>query len=317
MAYYTVEDDYYQDTPEVPTEQQMEARLVEALGHHVHGSVNQALIKALKPFAQPLMRFGERELLERSPSENEIRDDQILDMGVYQRFPMGHASSAEILAHMAASVLKDHKYGHHSNLDFSGSFSLPASRARESSSSDTLESDKERADPKLAKHKKKTHHTEVSPLNNVCFDLENIIHPRSTEWVPCPEVAHYVQDSMRKVFDKDIRSTLCSGCPQPALIGKVADTPELDSSMATVLKKFAKDIKKGLDRAWKECQDKLLDIAGPLTKILELVVQAKESHAPLHPEMVLEWAQRAIYILDNINCPMSSERLSSCTLIQS
>ncbi|KAJ1169169.1 hypothetical protein NDU88_001076 [Pleurodeles waltl] len=102
MAYYAAEDDYYQDTPEVPTEKQMEARLVEPLGHHVQVSVNQALIKALKLFAQPLIRFGQRELLGRSPSENEIRDGQIPDS----------------------------------------------------------ESDKERADPKLAKRKKKTHHTE-------------------------------------------------------------------------------------------------------------------------------------------------------------
>ncbi|KAJ1184073.1 hypothetical protein NDU88_000883 [Pleurodeles waltl] len=88
---------------------------------------------------------------------------------------------------------------------------------------------------------------------------------------------------------------------------KVADTPELDPSMATFLKKFTKDPKKGLDRTWRGLQDKLLDLAGPITKILELAVQAKEANMPLDPEAVLEWAQRAICLLGNTNCAISTE----------
>ncbi|KAJ1102431.1 hypothetical protein NDU88_007481 [Pleurodeles waltl] len=77
-----------------------------------------------------------------------------------------------------------------------------------------------------------------------------------------------------------MRNTLRLQCPRPSLLGKVADTPELDSSMATFLKKYAKDPKKRLDRAWRGCHDKLLDILGPLTKMLELAVQAKKSGHP-------------------------------------
>ncbi|KAJ1206241.1 hypothetical protein NDU88_001650 [Pleurodeles waltl] len=146
---------------------------------------------------------------------------------------------------------------------------------------------------------------------NLLFDPENIIHPPSTEWVPCVEVAHYVQDKLRRSFDKDVRSTLCSECPRPSLLGKVADTMELDPSAATFLKKFTKDPKKGLNRAWKSCQDKILDLSGPITKILELTVQAKETNTPLDPEAVLECAQRAIGLLGNANCAMSTERKKS------
>ncbi|KAJ1130328.1 hypothetical protein NDU88_008681 [Pleurodeles waltl] len=72
-------------------------------------------------------------------------------------------------------------------------------------------------------------------------------------------------------------------------------------------KKLPKDPNKGLDRAWKGCQDKLLDLSGPITKILELAVQAKETDTPLDPEAILEWTQRAICLLGNANCSMSTE----------
>ncbi|KAJ1212958.1 hypothetical protein NDU88_000597 [Pleurodeles waltl] len=125
--------------------------------------------------------------------------------------------------------------------------------------------------------------------------------------IPSIEVAHCMQDRLRKGFDRDVRSTLRSECPRPSLLGKVADTPELDPNMATMIKRFSKDPKKGLDFAWKGCQDKLLDISGPITKILELAVQAKETNAPLDPQTVLEWAQRAICIR-NAKRAMSTER---------
>ncbi|KAJ1088295.1 hypothetical protein NDU88_001453 [Pleurodeles waltl] len=86
---------------------------------------------------------------------------------------------------------------------------------------------------------------------------------------------------------------------------------QLDPSMATFLRKFAKDPKKGLDRAWRSCQDKLLDLSGPLMKILDLAIHSKEINSPLDPEVVLEWTQRAICLLGNANCAMSTERRRS------
>lgn len=136
------------------------------------------------------------------------------------------------------------------------------------------------------------------------FDPRNIIHPRSTEWVPCVEVAHYVQENLHRGFEKEVSVTLRSECPRPSLMGKVADTLEIDPNMATFMKTFAKDPKKGLDLAWRGYQDKLLDITGPLTKILDAAVTAKESNTLLDPMEVLEWAQRAMCFLGNANCPV-------------
>ncbi|KAJ1083750.1 hypothetical protein NDU88_003905 [Pleurodeles waltl] len=122
------------------------------------------------------------------------------------------------------------------------------------------------------------------------------------------EVAHYVQDRLRKSLEREVRNTLRSECPRPSLLGKVDDTPELDPNMATFLKTFTKDPKKGLDMAWRGCQDNLLDRPSPLTKNLELAFQAKEAHPLLGPGESLEWVQRAICLLGNANCSMSRER---------
>ncbi|KAJ1162677.1 hypothetical protein NDU88_003144 [Pleurodeles waltl] len=149
-------------------------------------------------------------------------------------------------------MLNDHEY----SLDLlppSDNLPTPSGSHKElSQSSDSL-SDSDISEPKLSrKQKRKSKHyalNEGSLQGNLLFDPENIIHPRSMEWVPCTEVAHYVQDRLRKGFDKDVRSILRSECPCPSLVGKVADMPELDASVATFLKRFTKDPKKGLDRA--------------------------------------------------------------------
>ncbi|KAJ1145122.1 hypothetical protein NDU88_011414 [Pleurodeles waltl] len=109
MALYVEEDEFFQEEAEEPYENQMEERLVQALGHHVQDSVNQALIKALRPFKQPLVRFGQRELMGR-PSDNRVIDNQLPDVSRTQRAYRGPRSSAEILSQMASSVLRDHEY---------------------------------------------------------------------------------------------------------------------------------------------------------------------------------------------------------------
>lgn len=48
----------------------------------------------------------------------------------------------------------------------------------------------------------------------------------------------------------------------------MALTPEIDPRMATFLQKFIRDPKKGIDRSWRACQDKLLVALGPITKNL-------------------------------------------------
>ncbi|KAJ1205843.1 hypothetical protein NDU88_001268 [Pleurodeles waltl] len=254
MAYYPGEDDYYQDHPDT-MDDHMEERLAQALGYHIQDSVNQVLINALKPFAQPLRRFGQRELRGRPLLDAGLKPDQLSDLGLSQGALKRPLSSADILANMAASVMQDHGYDVYSSLDTSDTDREASSRPEGlSSSSPSSGSDQDHEVPTpMGKGKRKSHNTKErsSSLRNLSFDPENIIHPRSSEWLPCEEIAQYVQDHIRKGFDREVRKTLRSECLRPSLLGRVAETPDLDPNMATFMRKFSKDPKKGVDRAWK------------------------------------------------------------------
>ncbi|KAJ1217487.1 hypothetical protein NDU88_005081 [Pleurodeles waltl] len=116
MEYYTEEDEYYQDQPDTNDDHHMEERLVEALGYHDQDSVNQALINALKPFAQPLRRLNNAHGGDVLYLTLVLSKTSLLKWALPKalRRPM---SSADILAHMAASVLQDHGYGSFSSLE--------------------------------------------------------------------------------------------------------------------------------------------------------------------------------------------------------
>ncbi|KAJ1107378.1 hypothetical protein NDU88_004769 [Pleurodeles waltl] len=147
-----------------------------------------------------------------------------------------------------------------------------------------------------------------SPPKTVTFDPTEIFHPRSTNWIPLPEVANYVHSHLRQGFDKEVTVRLKSECPRLELDDKMSDTPEVDPTMVNFMKKWARDPKKELDRAWRSCLDKLLDIAGPLTKILELGFITKDSGVPVDQDVLIGLAQRAVCQLGNAIVAMSTKR---------
>ncbi|KAJ1167313.1 hypothetical protein NDU88_007705 [Pleurodeles waltl] len=111
MAYYANDEEQCEELQEMPLEHQMEERLVEALGHHVQDSVNWALIQALKPFTQPLTNFVKREFLGESSQQPRLQSGEPKENVGLPLQLSGGSSSAEILAQMATSVLRDHAYG--------------------------------------------------------------------------------------------------------------------------------------------------------------------------------------------------------------
>ncbi|KAJ1151687.1 hypothetical protein NDU88_004467 [Pleurodeles waltl] len=140
----------------------MEERLVEALDFHVQDCVNQALIKALKPFTKSLTRFGQRELQGRSLPDTGSQPDQNTNMGFPRRASKGSASSADILAHMTASVLQDHEYGSLPNPE-TGMEPSMLTGGYHSSNSISSDSDHVHSEPKPSgKRKRKAHNTQES-----------------------------------------------------------------------------------------------------------------------------------------------------------
>ncbi|KAJ1125407.1 hypothetical protein NDU88_003839 [Pleurodeles waltl] len=103
--------------------------------------------------------------------------------------------------------------------------------------------------------------------------------------------------------------------PRPDLEGKVSETPEVDPTMVNFMKKWAKGPRKGLDRAWRSCQDRLLDISGPITKILELGFQSKESGVAVDLNILIGWAQHAICQIGNAKVALSTEQWRSILML--
>ncbi|XP_056424134.1 uncharacterized protein LOC130362968 [Hyla sarda] len=75
--------------------------------------------------------------------------------------------------------------------------------------------------------------------------------------------------------------------------------------------KSGKNPKKGIDRSFRACQDKLLDMLGPLSKILDLVEESSVTQRPVDTEVLKGWAQRAVCFLGNANVALSTERKRS------
>ncbi|KAJ1108258.1 hypothetical protein NDU88_005638 [Pleurodeles waltl] len=293
MAYYANEEEQYGELQEETSEHLLEERLVEALGYHVQDSVNWALIQALKPFTQPLSNFARREFLGESSQQPRLQTGDSGDVLGLRLQRSGGTSSAEILSQMATSVLRDHAYGGSPPPQISPS--IPVQTSSQSSyhdpSSSKSDSDESQTDTQPRKKQRKAKHNtpkdDTPQGKNLLFSPEDIIHPRSTEWVPQQEVANYVQDRLRRSFEKEVCNTLRSECPRPSLLGKVADTPELDPNMATFLRKFAKDPKKGLDRAWKDpsiIQKSVRVVKEDMIKLANLPKVEEKHPEPLLPE---------------------------------
>ncbi|XP_078538216.1 uncharacterized protein LOC144823513 [Lissotriton helveticus] len=143
------------------------------------------------------------------------------------------------------------------------------------------------------------------------FDPTKIYHPRSSEWIPDPKVASYVAGKVRQPLEREVRTRMRSECPRPKLEGRVAATPDIDDKLYAFFAKFMKDPRKGIDRSWRNCQDKLLDVVGPVTQIIQLAERAKESGTPMSTEVVAGWAQRALCFLGNANCALAAEHRRS------
>ncbi|KAJ1098695.1 hypothetical protein NDU88_003802 [Pleurodeles waltl] len=145
MAYHTDEEEQFQELQDVPIEHQMEERLVETLGHHVQDSMNWVLIQALKPFTQTLANFGRREFLDEGSQQPRLQAGESREVSGLSLQCSGGSSSAEILAQMAALVLRYYEYGgfppqETSNIFPKSSFSQASLREPSSSKSESDDS---------------------------------------------------------------------------------------------------------------------------------------------------------------------------------
>ncbi|XP_056402101.1 uncharacterized protein LOC130295417 isoform X2 [Hyla sarda] len=153
--------------------------------------------------------------------------------------------------------------------------------------------------------------TLLDSLGQPFFSPEAITHPRSGDWAPLPQVADYIEFWTRRSLDRANRNKLRAECPRPYVARKVASTPEIDPVLVKYLTRSGKYAKKGIERSFKVIQDRILDLLGPLTKILNLSEQAASTAQPVDLIQLRGWAQRAICMLGSANTTCSIERRRS------
>ncbi|XP_056402122.1 uncharacterized protein LOC130295423 [Hyla sarda] len=143
------------------------------------------------------------------------------------------------------------------------------------------------------------------------FDPEAITHPRSGDWAPTPEVSQYIEHWARRSVDKANRNKLKAECPRPCIPKKVVLTPEIDPILLRYLTKHGKYSKKGIERSFRTIQDRILDLFGPVTMILNLSEQAAATDQPIDLLQLRGWAQRAVCLLGCANTTCATERRRS------
>lgn len=96
-------------------------------------------------------------------------------------------------------------------------------------------------------------------------------------------------------------------CPRTTVPNAVCETPVVGQKGHHFRVKSTGSPRKGLELALKACQDKLLDVLGPLTKIFELAKAASLTEQLLDSSEVTSWIQRAMYYMGNVNPSLAIE----------
>ncbi|KAJ1132328.1 hypothetical protein NDU88_010650 [Pleurodeles waltl] len=125
MAQY-MDDEQYGEYDADHYDQHMEECLVEALDFHVQDSVNNALVKAKRPFAQPIFNYGGRRF------GAGLGNSTLVEVNITEP----SRSSNDLTDQIVNTVLNDHEYG-----AFQNHATPSVQTSQHSADSDTLASD--------------------------------------------------------------------------------------------------------------------------------------------------------------------------------
>ncbi|KAJ1099094.1 hypothetical protein NDU88_004198 [Pleurodeles waltl] len=212
---YTYEDEEYFGS-EAPF---LDDNLVGELDNTVQLSVNKTLAKALGPLTHHFESFVCQKgwLPHIAPSDEALSDQPSTSKGKAKAKTWAHS---DLFKKLASSIQKEHGYSSSQAQDAYGSDSNQSS----SKSSSESDSEEDLGDGTGLSKRKKSETAKAPPPKAPrvwTFSPEEIIHPRSSSWVPPPELAEYLQNHIRAGFDKDVRARLRAECPRPDLEGKV------------------------------------------------------------------------------------------------
>ncbi|KAJ1092922.1 hypothetical protein NDU88_006032 [Pleurodeles waltl] len=165
-----------------------EQNLVQALDAGVRQTVNEALAKAITPLKHHLYEFVQQQGWIPS-SVSMIEGTKAAPATLPNK-----DAHFEVFEMLAASLANEHSH------------SIPSEPRLEAFAEDSdgtsSESSSQEGTQRPRKRKAKTHHTTSSKQPKLLtFEPGEIIHPRSTAWVPPPGVVDYVKSHIRQDFE--------------------------------------------------------------------------------------------------------------------
>ncbi|XP_063284931.1 uncharacterized protein LOC134570871 [Pelobates fuscus] len=80
------------------------------------------------------------------------------------------------------------------------------------------------------------------------------------------------------------------------------------------MSRSGRDPRKGVEKGMKAAQDKVLDLLGPIAKILYFADLALSQGSQLDPHIIREWSQRSVCLLGNANATLCTERRKSALI---
>ncbi|KAJ1177605.1 hypothetical protein NDU88_002858 [Pleurodeles waltl] len=144
----------------------------------------------------------------------------------------------------------------------------------------------------------------MNPLGEM-FRPYNIRHPRSADCWPMDHMAQFIKKWIKIPLDKEVRSVLRVACSRSVIEGKACLIPNLYSELLTFLFLMGRDPRKGLEHSLKQGQDKLLDVVGPLARILDMAEEGHINECPVDLELLSGWSEKANA---NANAGLSAEK---------
>ncbi|KAJ1137747.1 hypothetical protein NDU88_004144 [Pleurodeles waltl] len=205
-------DEYYVDDPAGSFEQE----LVYALDAGVCHTVNQALAQAIRPIKHHLISFSEQQGWV-APSVAQALTQPSLSGGS-QTLKQSNNLHAVDFESLIRSLARDHDYN---------ATSSQKSKSKEDLASSSSDHSSDQGDDLPCKRKKKSHYKEepIPAPKVLTFEPEDIVHPRSSQWLTPAEVADNVESHIRHGFGKQARSRFRSECPRSDFSSKVTETP--------------------------------------------------------------------------------------------
>ncbi|KAJ1208747.1 hypothetical protein NDU88_004130 [Pleurodeles waltl] len=156
-------------------------------------TVNQALAHTIRPIKHHFIGFTKQQGWVAPSGSQMVEDPSLSVSGSLLALKPGKNPHPADFDSLIRFLVRDHDYN--------------ASTTSKSKSKKDLASSDQGDDPPR-KCKKKTHHqgdpTTTSKV--LTFEPEDIVHPRSTLWLPPADVGDYVESHIRHGFEKEVRS---------------------------------------------------------------------------------------------------------------